>query len=81
MRFVVAFACAAVLTCLGVLSSHAEKRVALVIGNDSYVNLPAHQQLRKATGAPATCRSAATRGRHIGWLLVSGVIALALIGL
>jgi hypothetical protein len=36
------------LICLGVLPGHAEKRVALVIGNDRYVNLPADQQLRKA---------------------------------
>jgi hypothetical protein len=36
------------LVCLGVLPTHAEKRVALVIGNDRYLNLPAGQQLRKA---------------------------------
>jgi formylglycine-generating enzyme required for sulfatase activity len=28
--------------------AHAEKRVALVIGNDRYANLPAHEQLQKA---------------------------------
>jgi uncharacterized caspase-like protein len=29
-------------------SAHAEKRVALVIGNDRYANLPTHEQLQKA---------------------------------
>ena len=36
MRFVAAFACAVVLVCFGVVPSHAEKRVALVIGNSAY---------------------------------------------
>jgi hypothetical protein len=36
------------LICLGVLAGHAEKRVALVSGNDRYANLPGDQQLRKA---------------------------------
>jgi uncharacterized caspase-like protein len=48
MRVVAAFACAVMLVCLGALPSYAEKRVALVIGNDRYANLPADQQLRKA---------------------------------
>src|SRR6202521_859753 len=48
MRHVAVFACAVMLICVGVLPSYAEKRVALVIGNDRYVNLPANQQLRKA---------------------------------
>jgi uncharacterized caspase-like protein len=33
---------------LTVVPGHAEKRVALVIGNDRYANLPADQQLLKA---------------------------------
>jgi predicted metalloprotease len=42
-------AAGAVLALLVALTSaHAEKRVALVIGNDRYANLPADQQLRKA---------------------------------
>jgi hypothetical protein len=41
MRFVAAFACALMLTCLGAMPSHAEKRVALVIGNGAYKNAPA----------------------------------------
>jgi hypothetical protein len=48
MRLVAAFACAVALICVGVVPSHADKRVALVIGNDRSVNLPADQHLRKA---------------------------------
>jgi formylglycine-generating enzyme required for sulfatase activity len=48
MRIAAALACAVLLICVGVLPSRAEKRVALVIGNDSYANLPADEQLRKA---------------------------------
>jgi hypothetical protein len=33
---------------VGILPSYAEKRVALVIGNNSYANLPSDHQLRKA---------------------------------
>src|SRR5262245_22604002 len=29
--------------------AHAQKRVALVVGRDRYPNLPAHEQLQKAT--------------------------------
>jgi len=36
MRVVAALACAMTLICVGMLPSHAEKRVALVIGNSSY---------------------------------------------
>jgi hypothetical protein len=32
----------------GISAAHAQKRVALVVGNDTYANLPADQQLRKA---------------------------------
>ena len=48
MRLLAAFAFVAVLNGLGVAPGHAEKRVALVIGNDRYANLPADQQLKKA---------------------------------
>ena len=37
MRLVAAFACAVMLLCLGVLPGHAQKRVALVIGNAPFV--------------------------------------------
>jgi uncharacterized caspase-like protein len=36
------------LALIGVLSAHADKRVALVIGNDRYANLPASEQLQTA---------------------------------
>jgi uncharacterized caspase-like protein len=39
MRPVAAFACAVAVTCLGVGSGYAEKRVALVIGNSAYSNV------------------------------------------
>jgi formylglycine-generating enzyme required for sulfatase activity len=40
MRTVAALACAVLLTCLGAMPSHAEKRVALVIGNAAYRSMP-----------------------------------------
>src|SRR5262249_20369075 len=46
MRF--AAACAVMLICIGIVPCHAEKRLALVIGNNNYLNLPAAQQLKKA---------------------------------
>jgi formylglycine-generating enzyme required for sulfatase activity len=36
MRIIATFACAVVLTCMGILPGHAEARVALVIGNRDY---------------------------------------------
>jgi serine protease Do len=36
MRLVAAFACAVMLICLGIVPGHADKRVALVIGNGAY---------------------------------------------
>ena len=39
---------AVALALVGVAPGHAEKRVALVVGNDLYDNLPADQQLRRA---------------------------------
>jgi hypothetical protein len=36
MRILAAFACAVMLICLGIVPGHAEKRVALVIGNGDY---------------------------------------------
>jgi formylglycine-generating enzyme required for sulfatase activity len=40
MRLMAAFACAVMLICFGVAPGHAEKRVALVIGNSAYQNTP-----------------------------------------
>jgi uncharacterized caspase-like protein len=55
MRVVAAVACALMMMCLGTghadiggSTGHAEKRVALVVGNDRYANLPPDQQLRNA---------------------------------
>jgi len=59
MRLVAAFACAVMLICLGVLPSRAEKRVALVIGNSAYRNVPA---------LPNTRNDEATSHPHFGRL-------------
>jgi uncharacterized caspase-like protein len=40
MRLVIAFACAVLLVCVGALPGHADKRVALVIGNGAYATAP-----------------------------------------
>ncbi|MGP0089675.1 MAG: SUMF1/EgtB/PvdO family nonheme iron enzyme [Xanthobacteraceae bacterium] len=48
MRVAAILACAAMVLCFGVRPGQADKRVALVVGNDSYANLPAEQQLKKA---------------------------------
>ena len=41
MRLIVSFACAVILICLLAVPGHAEKRVALIIGNGAYRNEPA----------------------------------------
>jgi uncharacterized caspase-like protein len=41
MRILAAFSCAVFCVCLGIAPSHADKRVALVIGNAAYRNAPA----------------------------------------
>jgi uncharacterized caspase-like protein len=40
LRLVTAIACAAILTCFGAVPSHADKRVALIIGNGAYAHAP-----------------------------------------
>jgi hypothetical protein len=47
VRFLHVIAVAGLMLAGAVTAGHAEKRVALVIGNDRYVNLPAHEQLQK----------------------------------
>jgi TPR repeat protein len=47
-RLLVAFGIAPVLALMAIATAHAEKRVALVIGNDRYANLPSDRQLAKA---------------------------------
>jgi formylglycine-generating enzyme required for sulfatase activity len=69
MRFAAAFACAVMLTCLGAMPSYAEKRVALVVGNDRYANLPADQQLRKAVNDARAVGDALTR---LGFEVIRG---------
>src|SRR5215467_2377444 len=67
MRRLIVFACAIVLTCLSALPSHAGKRVALVIGNDRYTELP---QLHNAV-ADAEAVAQALRG--LGFDVFKGV--------
>jgi formylglycine-generating enzyme required for sulfatase activity len=50
-------------------SAHAEKRVALVIGNERYVNLPATQQLQKAGN---DARSVGATLKQIRFEIISG---------
>jgi hypothetical protein len=52
-----------------IAAGHAEKRVALVIGNDRYANLPDHEQLRKAVNDG---RAVGTALRQIGFEVISG---------
>jgi formylglycine-generating enzyme required for sulfatase activity len=49
--------------------AHAEKRVAVVIGNDRYANLAGHEQLQKAAG---DARSVGDALRRIGFDVVEG---------
>jgi hypothetical protein len=49
--------------------AHAEKRVALVIGNDRYANLPAHEQLQKAASDAQAVGGAL---KSIGFDVISG---------
>jgi hypothetical protein len=48
---------------------HAQKRVALVIGNDRYTNLPTHEQLRNAVN---DARSVGRALSQIGFEVISG---------
>jgi hypothetical protein len=48
MRIVAILSCALLLIVSGSPPSHAEKRIALVIGNDRYLNLPTNGQLARA---------------------------------
>jgi len=48
MRFVTALMFAIMALCLGLGTAHAERRVALVVGNNNYTNLPENGQLSTA---------------------------------
>jgi formylglycine-generating enzyme required for sulfatase activity len=50
-------------------AAHAEKRVALVVGNDRYANLPAHEQLQKAVN---DARSVGATLGQLGFEVMSG---------
>jgi formylglycine-generating enzyme required for sulfatase activity len=50
-------------------SAHAEKRVALVIGNDRYANLPTHEQLQKAVN---DARAVGEALKSIGFEVIPG---------
>ena len=54
---------------LVVAPAHAEKRVALVIGNDRYANLPADEQLRKAVN---DARAVGDALESIGFQVIRG---------
>jgi hypothetical protein len=69
MRVVAAFASAVLWVCLGVFPSYAEQRVALVIGNNVYSNLPADQQLQKAVNDARTVGDALS---GIGFQVIRG---------
>jgi formylglycine-generating enzyme required for sulfatase activity len=69
MRVAAAVASAVLLLCLGVLPSYAEKRVALVVGNDRYPNLAADQQLQKAVNDSRAVGAALAR---IGFEVING---------
>ena len=69
MRVLAALACALVLVCAGLRPGHAEKRLALVIGNDRYANLPANEQLRKAVN---DARAVGDALESIGFQVIRG---------
>jgi peptidylprolyl isomerase len=56
------------LMCAGA-AAHAEKRVALVIGNERYANLPTNEQLQKAV---SDARAVGSALRQIGFDVVAG---------
>jgi uncharacterized protein YraI len=68
MRFALLIT-ALLLLALGIAPSHAEKRVALVVGNERYANLSANDQLQKAAN---DARAVAGALRQIGFDVISG---------
>ena len=69
MRFLQFIAVAGLALTCAVAPAHAEKRVALVIGNDRYANLPTHEQLQKAV---SDARTVGGSLRQIGFEVISG---------
>jgi TPR repeat protein len=68
-RLLVAFGIAPVLALMLVATAHAEKRVALVIGNDRYANLPADRQLARAVNDAQAVGNALER---LGFQVIRG---------
>ncbi|MGP0091831.1 MAG: caspase family protein [Xanthobacteraceae bacterium] len=69
MRLVSMIACAMTLLCFAVPPGYAQNRVALVIGNDRYPNLPADKQLAKAVN---DARAVADALEKIGFKVIRG---------
>jgi uncharacterized caspase-like protein len=69
VRFSQIIAVAGLVLLCAVATGHAEKRVALVIGNDRYANLSDHEQLRKAVN---DARAVGDALKQIGFDVISG---------
>jgi hypothetical protein len=69
MRATITAVGAAILMIINVAQAHANKRVALVVGNDHYVNLPAHEQLQKAVN---DARAVGKTLRQLGFEVLVG---------
>jgi formylglycine-generating enzyme required for sulfatase activity/uncharacterized caspase-like protein len=69
MRFHQIIAAAWLALACAVAPAHAEKRIALVVGNDRYANLPQSQQLQKAVNDAHTVGGAL---REIGFDVITG---------
>jgi formylglycine-generating enzyme required for sulfatase activity len=69
VRFLRFIAVASLMLMYAVASGHAEKRVALVIGNDRYASLSANEQLQKAVN---DARAVGAALRQIGFDVIEG---------
>jgi TPR repeat protein len=69
-RLLVAFGLAPVLALMALVPAYAEKRVALVIGNDRYANLPAYGQLANAVNDAQAVGNAL---EQLGFRVIRGV--------
>jgi Caspase domain len=68
-RLVVAIATLVATTLFGLTTAHAEKRVALVIGNEHYANFPQREQPQKAVNDARAVGNALTQ---IGFKVIAG---------
>jgi hypothetical protein len=69
MRFTVSIIAALLIAVSFTAPAHAQKRIALVVGNDRYANLSDREQLQKAV---SDARSVANALRQIGFEVISG---------